>query len=207
MRLQKTIFTSFMAAATLLFSACGSMAVSGTPASQNTQPSVYRGSVVDTKEDGSIEVAQQPGFNYGYESIVFHIDETTYIDLENGATPNKDAFVEIHYSGALTRSIPPQGTALDITVIAPFTEGVIQNGVIREVRKTDDGFSIDLLPFSAESDAPESLVVLNVPADALENLSAEALVSGAEVSAVTRGIATMSLPPQMPVLALAPYSP
>lgn len=204
MRLHKTIVSSFMAATALLCSACGT-AVSSTSASSEGEPVVYRGSVVDTKSDGSIEVAQLDGHGYGQDSIVFQIGEGTYIDTSNG-TPNQNAYVEVYYNGALTRSLPPQATAQQITVIATQSDGVVQNGTVMGSQQTEDGWRVDLLPFGAE-DEWANYVVLTVPADALEGLTEEDLnTPGTQVSAVTRGIATMSLPPQMPVVKLLPYT-
>lgn len=205
MRLHKTIVSSFMAAAALLCSACGTAVSGGTSASGEGEPVVYRGSVVDTKPDGSIEVAQLDGHNYGQASIVFQIGEGTYIDAANG-TPNQNAYVEVYYNGALTRSQPPQATAQEITVIAPQSGGVVQNGTVMGSEQTEDGWRVELLPFGAE-DEWANYVVLSVPADALEGLTGEDLgTPGTQVSAVTRGIATMSLPPQMPVVKLLPYT-
>lgn len=205
MRLQKTIVSSLMAAAALLCSACGTAVSSGTSAGSQGEPVVYRGSVVDTRPDGSIEVAQLEGHGYGQASIVFQIDEGTYIDTANG-TPNQNAYVEVYYSGALTRSLPPQATAQEITVIATQSDGVVQNGTVMGSEQTEDGWRVDLLPFDAE-DEWANYIILTVPADALEGLEAEDLgTPGTQVSAVTRGIATMSLPPQMPVVKLLPYT-
>ena len=205
MRLQKTIVSSFMAATAFLFGACSPSLSAGASANTNLETQIYRGSVVKTLEDGSIEIEQQAGFNYGQSSIIFRIDDDTQIDLANGG-PNQDAFVEVRYNGVLTRSLPPQGNAMEITVIANFTDGVVQNGTIQGVHETDDGYSIELLPLEAPDDSRENLVILHVPADGLENLSPEDLVPGAKVSAITRGIAAMSLPPQMPVVILTPYT-
>ena len=58
----------------------------------------------------------------------------------------------------------------------------------------------------AGEDVRENYVILQVPAGALEQLAADELVAGLAVSAVTRGIAALSLPPQMPVVALLLYT-
>lgn len=50
-------------------------------------------------------------------------------------------------------------------------------------------------------------VTLTVPMTALEEgLTGKDLVEGLKVSAVTMGIAAMSMPPIMPVVALLPYT-
>ncbi len=182
---------------------------------------------VDT-ENNTITVSQVEGQTSGNETIVFQLAENTDIasgDFELAA----DAFVAVHYDGILTRSIPPMGNVSSLDIIAPFSEGVVQNGTISEVMSDENGYMIHIIPFTsayaddavavapiddaASTDAVASattdtsnILILNVPMDALGELSEEDLVPGAEISAVTQGISTMSLPPQMPVIALMPYT-
>ena len=173
-----------------------------------TEEVVYRGEVTEMGEE-AVTVAQLPGYDYGQTSIVFHLDDDTGI-VQQGVELAQGAFVNVLYDGRLTRSLPPQATALEVEVVAPTAAGVLQNGVIQQVEQTEDGYRIDLLPFGApeaqNAEDRSNLVVLTVPETALEQLSEEDLVAGAEVSAVTKGIATASLPPQMPVTALLPYT-
>lgn len=227
-----TIVAASVVAGAMLFSACGtamssstSMAVPSAPMSESSSmaaPSasmpatstdesavmedmIYRGAITNVLEDGSIEVTQLPGFNYGHEKIVFHMDDSTMMS-EEGMTLALDGFVEVMYSGALTFSIPPQGTAKSITLISTMSEGIIVNGSILSTETTSDGYSITVLPMDADPAAGEEFhVVLNVPMDALEGITEADLVEGAQVSAVTNGIATASIPPQMPVHALMMY--
>lgn len=173
---------------------------------------IYRGRVSEMGE-GTILVEQLPGYNYGQPSIMFHVDENTAMG-EGEPELGVDAFVEVSYSGILTRSLPAQGTALKVTVITSFSEGILVNGTIDEIEEIDGNYRITLLPFAAAQAAAESgvepgfenMIILTVPTDALENIEAEELVPGAEVCAVTTGIAALSLPPQMPVRVLLPYS-
>lgn len=170
---------------------------------------VYRGRVDSVDENGSFTVSQLPGYNYGFESVVFHVSEETKRNEEDPELA-QNAFVVVYYDGAMTKSIPPQATANSIKVVFPTYEGIIRNGTIQSVEKTDDGFSIVILPMDAEpvsnTSSMENLIVLNVPADALEHITEAELVEGAKVSAVTSGIATMSIPPQMPTITLLPYT-
>ncbi|MDL2253730.1 YobA family protein [Ruminococcaceae bacterium OttesenSCG-928-I18] len=225
------LLTSTLLGTVLLFSACAQAPASQTESSEAVVPPlsssttdlvpsepeaevpsaeslVYRGEVTQVGEN-EITVTQLEGYDYGQPSILFHIDENTFLD-ENGVALAQEAFVAVRYDGRLTRSMPPQATAQSIEVIAPYSEGILQNGTIQQVEETEDGWNIDLLPFGApEAENTEdrsNLVVLNVPQNALENLTAEDLTPGAEVSAVTRGIAATSLPPQMPVNTLLPFS-
>lgn len=166
---------------------------------------IYRGEVTSVSEDGSILVTQVPGHNYGQGSILFHISDK--IAKELGDTLAVGAFVEVRYDGRLTRSLPAQGTATSVTLIAPFSQGIVQNGEILSVTPGKDGYSISLLPLGAElTDDLRNTITLTVHMFALEGLTGEDLVAGLKVSAVTSGIAAMSSPPIMPVVALLPYT-
>ena len=177
-------------------------ACAGAPAAADL---VYRGTITSISEDGSILVTQVAGHNYGQASILFHVDGK--ISKELGDSLAQDAFVEVHYDGRLTRSIPAQGNATSVSVIAPYSEGIVQNGTILSVTLGKDGYSISLLPLGAQkTDDLSTTVTLTVPMNALDGLAEKDLVEGLKVSAVTRGIATMSMPPIMPVIALLPYT-
>ena len=150
-------------------------------------------------------VTQVPGHNYGQASILFHVNEKLLKDLGDTLVP--DAFVEVHYDGRLTRSLPAQGTASAFSVIAPFTEGVVQNGTILSVTIGKDGYGISLLPLGAEqTEDLSNTITLTVYMTALEGLTGDDLVEGLKVSAVTSGISTMSMPPIMQVVALTSYT-
>ena len=190
--------TALLLTGVLLFSGCA--------AGAGKADVIYRGEITSVSEDGSILVTQLPGHNYGQESILFHVSDKLAKEL--GDTLAVGAFVEVHYNGALTRSLPAQGTAERITVIASYSEGIIQNGTILSVTPGKDGYSISLLPLGQTSN-PDDLsntITLTVHMFALEGLTSADLVEGAKVCAVTSGIATMSSPPIMQAVALLPYT-
>ncbi|MEN6593334.1 MAG: hypothetical protein ABFC31_00100 [Clostridiaceae bacterium] len=195
-------------AAILLFSLLFALLSLSACASSPTTDVVYRGEVTAVNEDGSFEVTQLSGHNYGQTSIVFRTDDSVLSSLDVPLA--EGAFVEVHYSGVLTRSLPPQGTATSITQIASFSDGIIQNGTIQSVTQGKDGWTINILPLGVEATGTDAdymnEIVLQVPAYALEGLTSDDIKVGAVVSAVTSGIATASLPPQMPVVVLLPYS-
>ena len=189
--------TAFLLAGVLLLVGCAT-GVSKTDV-------IYRGEISSIAEDGSILVEQLPGHNYGQASILFHLSNK--IAKELGDALIVGAFVEVHYDGKLTRSLPAQGTASSISVIAPYSEGVIQNGTILNVTPGKDGYSISLLPLGEEKkDDLSNTITLTVHMFALEGLTEADLVEGAKVSAVTSGIVLESLPPIMQVVALLPYT-
>ena len=166
---------------------------------------VYRGTITSISETGDVLVTQVPGHNYGQASILFHVNAKLLNELGDTLVP--DAFVEVHYDGRLTRSLPAQGTAIMLSVIAPFTEGVVQNGTILSVTTGKDGYSISLLPLGEEqTEDMSNTITLTVYMTALEGLTGADLVEGLKVSAVTSGISTMSMPPIMQVVALTSYT-
>lgn len=190
-----------------------------TPASESSKETdidiIYRGTVTQLSDE-QITVEQVSGYDYGQPSIVFHIDDNTALPAGDESVPLAEgAYVEVRYSGALTRSLPPQGTALSVQVVAPAADAAIVNGTIQTVEVTDTGYTIGLLSFQSaqlaasrgEIPSFQDQIILLVPVDALEGGLTEAdLVEGTEVCAVTTGIAALSLPPQMPVHALLPYT-
>lgn len=224
-----TVLMAGLAATGLLLSACSSASssssapASSAPASvpSSSQASsvadssmeqppalesmVYRGKVVSVAEDGSFEVAQLEGFDYGQPSIIFHVDDNTKM-LDNTTEITVDGFVEVTFNGILTRSLPPQATAETVTMLMPTAEGMIQNGTIQSVEEVNGTYMVTIVPFTAPNNDMENLVILLVQEDALEHLTVEDLKEGTEVSAVTNGIAAMSLPPQMPVRAIMPFT-
>jgi hypothetical protein len=192
------LLTALVLAGALLFTACAGSA----PANLE---SVYRGEITSISEDGSILVSQLPGHNYGQASILFHVSNKLAKELGDKLVVG--AYVEVKYDGRLTRSLPAQGTAGSINVIASFSEGIVQNGTILSMTPGKDGYSISLLPFGVEkTDDLSNTITLTVPMFALEGLRETDLVEGLKVSAVTMGIAAMSLPPIMPVVVLLPYT-
>ena len=193
------VMMSLVVAGALLLSGCAAGA-------KQTDELVYRGEITSISEDGSILVTQAPGHNYGQASILFHVSDALAKEL--GSSLAVGAFVEVRYDGKLTRSLPAQGTASSITVIANYSEGIVQNGTILSVTPGKDGYSISLLPLSeaAKKDDLSNTITLAVHIFALEGLKGEDLVEGLKVSAVTNGIAAMSSPPIMQAVALLPYT-
>ncbi|MFV0411737.1 MAG: hypothetical protein ACK5L3_00525, partial [Oscillospiraceae bacterium] len=149
--------------------------------------------------------------NYGQESIAFHITAGTVIET-GGAEIAAGAYVEVAYSGILTRSLPPQGTAESISLLSSFSEGIVVNGTIQSAQKTGTGYTLQISSLPANGDAAQNTAgqeitaVLLVPAGALEHLTEADLTAGTQVSAVTTGLAALSLPPQLPVRVLLPYT-
>lgn len=229
--MKKFIATSAaLAFSVLTFAACGASVNSSSAAAASEESKIeetasvntlYRGTVT-SYTDKQLIVEQLPGYDYGQSSIIFNLDDKTKI-FDDGIAIGEGTFVEVTYSGALTRSMPPQASAETVTVISAFSQGIIVNGEIKDVVDNGDSYTITVYPIAdSEKEVTESAstveveesmefdnnaTILIVPADALEGgLTGASLTEGTLVSAVSKGIATSSLPPQVPVLALMPYS-
>ncbi len=161
----------------------------------STETMIYRGEITELSEE-NITVSQLPGYDYGQEEIVF-----TWRQEQNETQPELGMYVQVAYDGALTRSIPPQATALEVSVLAPLSEGALWGGEIISSEPTEEGYRIEM---QAESPR-EELVIVHVPLEALEQLDETDLVEGAKVLAVTNGAMTASLPPQISAWALLPW--
>lgn len=165
---------------------------------------IYRGKVTQLS-DTQVTLEQLDGYNYGQQEIIFNISDETEI-ADGMPALAVDAYVEAVYNGILTRSLPAQGNALSLKIISAFSDNIIVNGTIQETSETNDGYTLTVQPLGSESTEFTSMVVLHVSTEGLENITFDELVEGTKISAVTSGIATMSLPPQMPVVVLLPYN-
>lgn len=133
--------------------------------------------------------------------MVFIMGEDTILESD-GFEFEVGHFVEVVYNGTATMSIPPQAAAKEMKIVSTIGDSVVSNATIIECQKDDKGdYRIDVTLLNNGEH-----VVFLVPQDGLENITEEELIEGAKVSAVTRGISTMSIPPQYPVHVLLPYT-
>ena len=102
----------------------------------------------------------------------------------------------VKYSDAMTMSIPPMTNALEITVTNEIAKTVLE-GEVTEVIKDEEGKVSKLVLGDNESvlNVGEDLIVTDYEGNAAD----VEFEKGMEVRALTKGIATMSLPPQYPV--------
>lgn len=191
---------------------------------------VYRG-IITAVGDTSITVQQVHGYNYGQDEIVFNLSDATVLETSDLQLA-EGSFVEVYYNGALTRSLPAQGSAARVVLVSTAGQGVVVNGEVLGVTELENGgYTIMLNRFveeetaasgveqaadaqaSAVSEEPATVqgadyvIITLASADMLEGITLERLVEGAQISVVTRGIAALSNPPQMPALAVLPYQP
>lgn len=178
--------------------------------SAQSKAPVYRG-VVTNISDTEMTVRQVWGFHYGEEEMVFNLTDKTVKETD-GREIAADSFVEVQHESAVTMSLPPKSNASKIILISTLSEGIVQNGEIVSFREDEQkNFYITILPLikaeneDAEPAKGENELILIVPSTAFEGIEAKDLKVGVRVSAVTRGIATMSIPPQYPVHVLLPF--
>lgn len=144
-------------------------AVAGFAQSVETEeaPVLLSGEILEVTQDGVL--LDVPGLG----EVQAHVTEDTALEGVETLLPGQ--FAVVLYNGMMTRSLPPQITALRVSVYA--VEGTVtqvQEDRVTILRADDMGDVIVTLP----EDAPE-------------------LCEGDSVTAYTTGIMTMSLPPIM----------
>ena len=154
----------------LLFALSGSMVtetVSATTEEPIMEPELadIAGTVAEITEDTLTIDTETNG------QVLVHLTDTT---LWEGETPTVGAYVHVVYNGVMTRSLPPQITALRVGCYA-------YTGTISEI---DEEFFM----LQVEND----LWQVNAEAEKLANLTV-----GLTVTVYSNGAMTMSLPPQI----------
>lgn len=161
---------------------------------------LYYGTVTKVTPDG-FEVAGYAHRNFGNEVIRFLISDTTeyigeakkFSDLDIGD------FVKVHHDPKMTRSIPPQCFVARVEK-APQDMYVMDCEVIEAPEKVGDAYHL----LVATLDDARNQSILTYSADTDTYVVGDILV-GAKLSVLTKGIATMSLPPQVPAEQIAEY--
>lgn len=114
--------------------------------------SVFNGQFVSTQGDsGSLLLKDLKTGN----EMIFHISDNTQVYLDRGKLKAGDK-VNVYFSGASTRSIPPQATALEIRA---YADTAVYRGIISG-RRTQDGGEILTLKRAAGTDFADSQEVL-----------------------------------------------
>lgn len=150
-------------------------------------------------ENGVLKVVD---FNMG--EVIVKISETTEIcDMEGTPVKPEDIVdkgmqLEVRYGSAMTLSLPPQTTAEKIVVTNEIAK-IVKEGTVSEIIKDEEGKVTQLI-------LGENEVALNVAdetavKDADGNTKALADITvGTQLRARTNGMATRSIPAQMPAL-------
>jgi len=136
------------------------------------------------------------------EVIVNVTDATEIFDAEGKAIKLSEIDpamqLEVIYDAAMTASIPAQTNAVKITVKNEIAQ-IIKEGTVTEIVKDEEGNITQLI-------LGENEVMLNVAAETVVkdldgNVKALSdIAEGASIKARTNGMATMSIPAQMPTL-------
>ncbi len=163
------------------------------------QPAIV--SVLSIEEDGSILVADD-----FYGEVIVRADENTEI-VANGEAVTADLIapeqlIAVEYGAAMTRSIPPQTTATKIEILNLPVEELDEEPVVEEMPAVDvkissieeDGSLIVEDPVQGEvivRIAEETKITRNG-----EDVTADELKEGAEISVVYANYMTMSIPPR-----------
>ena len=129
-------------------------------------------------------------------------EETVIVDSEGNSVKKEDIDTSkeliIEYSDAMTMSLPPLANATKITVTNENAKPVI-SGEITEIVKEDDKI-VQLILGDNENalNLSEEVVVTDVEGNAKD----VEFTVGMTVKALTKGMATMSIPAQYPVSAI-----
>lgn len=154
--------------------ACGAAGFAQNELAEESTAVLLTGTILEVAEDHVLLDVAELG------EVQAWINEETVIEGVDALMPGQIAVVL--YNGMMTRSLPPQITALRVGVYR-------LEGVVTEL--LDGGVMI-------ESEQGE--VRLSLPEDAQD------VAVGEHIVAYTTGISTMSLPPQMIAVAIAPAS-
>ncbi|RVU54413.1 hypothetical protein [Anaerosphaera multitolerans] len=163
---------------------------------------IYRG-IITEKDENFITVEQVNGFNYGIPKITFLINKETAFSV-NAVELELGHFIEVQYKNNPYVSKPNEITASEIILISTFGEDILKNGNIISSTPIDaDNFRVEIETI-VDGQSSSTTIILLVPVESMEILSPEDLTEGLLISAITKGVATASIPPQYPVLYLLP---
>lgn len=136
------------------------------------------------------------------EVILNVTEDTEIVDAEGKAIKLSDIDpamqLDVVYDAAMTASIPAQTNAVKIAVTGELAK-VVKEGTVTEIIKDEEGNITQLILGENEvalNVAPETVVK---DVDGVEKTLADIEV-GASLKARTNGMATMSIPAQMPTL-------
>lgn len=161
---------------------------------------LYKGKVnkiTETKDGLNILVNRLDGDKNQYESLIFHINKDTALNIEKQNLKIGDN-VDIFYSGMVTRSLPGQATAIAVNKVQ---ETFVYEGEINKIIDTKYGKMVSVVSHNKDANFEE--IVFNVSNDTkFTNGSLSDLKVGAKIKAVHGPAMTMSLPPQTAALGI-----
>ncbi|MBI6872040.1 hypothetical protein [Clostridium aciditolerans] len=160
--------------------------------------SMYDGKITDVKKtkDGlDVMVSKLGESDSPLNSLIFHVNNDTKLNVAKETLKIGDR-VNVFFSGAVTRSIPGQATAIAINQLK---EDCVYEGQIEEVIDNKYGKSISVVSDSKNSNFDK--IIFNISdKTSFNNGSLLDLKKGAKVKVVYGPVMTMSLPPHTTAL-------
>jgi hypothetical protein len=111
---------------------------------------------------------------------------------------DKGMQLEVRYGSAMTLSLPPQTTAEKIVVTNEIAK-IVKEGTVSEIIKDEDGNVVQIV--LGENEVALNVATETIVKDAEGNEKALSDIAvGTQLRARTNGMATRSIPMQMPAL-------
>lgn len=150
-----------------------------------------KGEILKITKEGKLDILVKTKGNTN-EEILFHADENTKFNVEKDNLKVGDK-VDIFYSGILTRSIPPQGTAIAVNLIKE--EANVYSGEVKEIVSTKYGKMLSVISKDKNQNFEE--IVFNVTKTTkFKRGTLKNFKKGTKVIVEYGNIMTLSLPPQ-----------
>lgn len=153
--------------------------------------------ITKTKDGMDILVTNVNGPDSSYKSLIFHINENTALNVEKQELHVGNR-VDVFYSGAVTRSLPGQASAIAVNVV-PDTYAY--EGETKEVIQTKYGKMVSVTSKNKDTNFEEIIFNVNDSTE-FQNGSISDLKKGSNVKVVYGPVMTMSLPPQTSALSI-----
>lgn len=165
-----------------------------------SQENLYRG-VLKSIENGQFLLEQAAGRDYGFSAIAVNIPDTV---ADTTAFAIGD-YIQINHNGRTTRSIPPQATAVQAVKLSQPADALVINGVVTSETNESGSHMLTINKLMDDESTGEEIILIFDDQAALIPADLD-LSPGAKISAFSRGIMTMSLPPQCPVTEIAAFT-
>ena len=129
-------------------------------------------------------------------------EETVIVDSEGDAIKKEDVDTSkelvVEYSEAMTMSLPPLANAIKITVTNENAKPVISGEITEIIKENDKIVQLILGDNENALNISEDIIVTDIEGNAKDI----EFTTGMTVKALTKGMATMSIPAQYPVSAI-----
>lgn len=172
--------------------------------------SIYEGEKVFLTESEWAEEGQIAVYDFNHGEVILNItDETVIVDEEGNALKveelNPEMALSVTYDAMMTMSIPPMTNAVKIIQRNEIADTVVE-GTICEIVTDENGYAAQVI--IGDKEDVYSQTALNVyPTMTFMSLEGEEkgifdLEVGMTIQALVNSLQTMSIPPQMPAVAI-----